>query len=324
MFKCDSSRILRSCSLLLLLQGSPWARAGADAGLPEAASSPLALQRFIEENGIFKLSELWEGLGVVHAGPSPSCEQVWARRTCSSELIRFLAPPLMIVLVHNYDANSDIYLRYMPVRSDAEDAWKFAGYFETSSKYFPLRHTVVSAGKTQFLVVNGQDASGTGAASEVEHWLDLSAAEFRPAFSYVLHGHFLALADGYVSREFRGSILTIKDEPTETITLSYRIDFTYDRLPMPVRLGSRTDTVAFSRGPDGLFAPSQALSTLRLEDLDLIYGAAGDAFSCDQLVRFDRPELSLLANRAGPGRGGDRVRQFVDNWCSEGSKKLLF
>lgn len=173
-----------------------------------------------------------------------------------------------------------------------------------------------------FLAATEQGASGTGVSSEVEKWRNLRRPDFNPVFSYATEGDFTALADGQISRHFRGYVTTLNKYPVESITVFYQIDVTYDRAGEALQLGSRQDTAVFTRRKGDAFEIDDKLSTASSADLAVLYGANGDAFSCDDLLLYDLASLSEIA--ANPDTKDDRrvwLGKFINRWCADSPEK---
>jgi hypothetical protein len=288
--------------------------------LAEASHSPEAVQGFIAAHSTFSLAPLWRSLGMPPTVVFPDCEEVWAWQMCSAELLTVSDPPQTIVLVRREDANVEMYLRYLRrPPSSTSGAWRFSGYLESAAKYFPLRHRIVMFAGTPFLAIAAQGVSGTGVSSEYERWVDLRGQDFKPAFSYTVEAQYSATVEGSVSRHFRGAVTTLKKSPSESITVTYHTDFTYQpEGQRALTLGTRQDTAVFvrQRGADFVLAP--ALSSVSATELNELYGAQGDAFSCDDLVKYDFKSLrEMLAGTANSDPRRPWLREYLDNWCTD-------
>jgi hypothetical protein len=124
------------------------------------------------------------------------------------------------------------------------DGWKFAGYHEVPLKYYPRRHEMMRFADKPFLEISVQGASGTGVASEIAEWFDLTLPVFEPVFSFPVQGqrHMTDLdisrgVSGYASQHQVGSV--------ETIHLGLSVRFSFDGND----LGELT-TPAAARPPD--------------------------------------------------------------------------
>ncbi len=300
----------------------PVVAADIETQLSDAAGSPQAIQRFVQDHPRFDWTPLWKALGIPDL-KVPPCEEVWAWHICSAELIDVLDPQQTIVLLTRGDSNLEVFLRYLD-QSELLNAprWRFAGYFKSFARYFPVRHRVVSFGGAPFLAVTGQSASGVGISREVETWMDLRRPDLQPVFSYATEAHYLSTADGYVSREFHGTVTTLKNKPVESITLFYQMKFTGESIDSgTLNLGSRTDTVVFTKQADDTFTVNNELSTVTASDFDKLYGMQGDAFSCDDLVHYDFASLSETFTMSANSNDRKRLIAYLNGWCSDTPNK---
>jgi hypothetical protein len=301
-----------------LIYGDMAARAAS--GLAETARSPEDVQRFVETHSTFDWGPLWSALKLpAQTTPRPcTAESAW--HVCSSELITILGPAQTIVHIQRSDSGSETYLRYMRQSNTlGPPLWRFAGMFQSSAKYFPTRHRILMFANTPFLAVTGQGVNGTGVSSEVESWMDLRDAAFTPVFSYSSEGQYAALVSGYVSRRFRGTVVALRKDPAESVTVSYHMDFADDQNPNQIfHLGAREDSVVFTRS-GGTFALDATASTVRKTEYDSLYAKFGDAFSCDQLVHYDFAALNDIA--MAPEQTDEKRKawlgKYLEDWCSD-------
>jgi hypothetical protein len=307
------------CVWWILVSASGDMSAQVAAGLAEAAQSPEGIQRFVETHSTFDWGPLWRALKLPGQTTPLPCAEEFAWQICSSELITIFNPAQTIVLLQRGDSNSETYLRYMrQPNASGSIQWRFAGIFQSSAKYFPLHHRILVFANSPFLAVTGQAVNGTGVSSEIESWMDLRDTDFKPVFAYTIEGEYSALFDGYVSRKFHGSVIALKKAPAESITVSYRVDFTDDQNPDRIfHLGTREDKVVFTRRGDS-FALDETASTIGEAEFDKLYSKFGDAFSCDELVHYDFAALSGIA--MAPSALGDQLKgwlgRYLDDWCS--------
>jgi hypothetical protein len=287
-------------------------------GLAAMARSPEGIQRFVEAHANFDWGPLWRALKLpAQTTPLPcAAESAW--QICSSELITILDPAQAIVHLQRSDSHSETFLRYMRMSDTNGPAkWRFAGVFQSSAKYFPIRHRILMFAGAPFLAVTGQEVSGTGVSSEVETWMDLRDTGFMPVLSYTIEGQYSALFEGYISRKFRGTVVALRKDPGESITVSYHMDFTDDQDPEQIMtLGAREDSVVFTR-KGAVFAMDATISTVREAEFDKLYAKFGDALSCDEFVHYDFAALSDIA--MAPEGADDRRKvwlgKYLEDWC---------
>jgi hypothetical protein len=117
----------------------------------------------------------------------------------------------------------DYYLRFLNQAS----TWKFAGYNEAFLRYYNRRHELMRFADKPFLKVSVQGASGTGIASEIEEWFDLTQPAFDPVFSFPVQGH-VALMDRAIGRELNGFASRDRRSSGEAIGVLLNVRFTFE------------------------------------------------------------------------------------------------
>ena len=100
------------------------------------------------------------------------------------------------------------------------------------------------AGKP-FLEISVQGISGTGVASEIAEWLDLTLPDFEPVFSYPLQGHH-DVGALEIAREIHGNASQQKNSRVETINLDLRARFSFEQT---IDLGEFPFTGYYERAP---------------------------------------------------------------------------
>ncbi|MBI4465066.1 MAG: hypothetical protein HY647_10210 [Acidobacteria bacterium] len=291
---------VRYIGLLALLLGCTPALSQDDADtadeLARAAQSPFDIQRFVETHSKFEWEPLWKALNI--EAWLPACSLNWAKHSCSSELITILNPPQILLLLHNDFSDFEVYLRFITEMQPSESAqWHFVGYYQPNVKYFRPEHRIVLFAGKPYLAVTGQAASGSGLSTEYEDWMDMTLSDFQPVFSYISKGHLSAFPSRRrFSREVWGSASALKEDPFESITVSYHIDFSIeaDNGAM-LRVGSREDTAIFTRTGSDKFMLDEKLSTATTEQVIELYEDLDSRISNEDFLRYIFPSLTRIA-----------------------------
>src|ERR1035438_8600108 len=105
--------------------------------------------------------------------------------------------------------------------------WKFAGYHEVPLQYYPRRHEMMRFAGKPFLEISVQGASGTGVASEIAEWFDLTLPVFEPVFSFPVQGQ-RHMTDLDISRGVSGYAPQHQVGSVETIHLGLSVRFSFD------------------------------------------------------------------------------------------------
>ncbi len=298
------------------MAGSMFCRADVATDLERAAQSPYDIQEFVDTHAAFKWNPLWRALKLTDDTFLPECEE----RSCSAKLISVGSPEQVIVILHHEPSWFEVYLRFVPVPSNGERRWRFAGHYQPNVKYFPPRHRIAQFGQRPYLVVTEQGVSGTGVSSEVETWIDLTISEMRSVFSYTSKGYSQPFPRG-VSRAERATILSLKSDPTESIRVQYSVEFeTEDASGRSIRLGRRMDTAVYTRQRPGEdFTLDGRQSPGFSDEVDALYNDFDGDPKNEDFLKFDFTFLKKLAS--GPNGASKRwLRQFLAN-CGETTEK---
>jgi hypothetical protein len=201
---------------------SLWAQ---DASRVPSASflSPFDLAQSIDSGNFIDWKAVSTRIGATDNSPVlPPCGDP-QYSPCSTELITVQNPPQVILLVQQTDSREDLFLRF----SKEDNGWRFAGYHIAPLKYYPSRHGMMRFDSKPFLKVSVQGESGTGLASEIEEWFDLTLPEFKPVFSFLVQGH-RSLTDIDIAREVYGFASQDRGSTVETIRLGLLVRFSFD------------------------------------------------------------------------------------------------
>ena len=303
-----------------------WASAGPEAGLAGAARSPYDIERFVEKTPAFDWSPLWRALKIQEQIVLPPCEgRQDAGRDCSSELILIAEPQVALVLLRSSPYHFEVYLRFIRESGgDGQENWRFTGHFEPRVKYFDPTHKIVMFGDRPHLVVTGQGEAGMCLSTEVEYWLDLAAAEFRPVFSYTAKGTFSECGASELYRSVRGSVVALQTEPVASITVDYEVDFSSaldlgGTNVLPARLGTRHDTIVYTRKVGEDFKVDEKRSTASEQLVQDLYEDLRRQPPPGDFLRWDLEELTAIAK--GPDTAERQWLEWFLKTCPETSEK---
>ncbi|HXD33372.1 MAG TPA: hypothetical protein VN643_19780 [Pyrinomonadaceae bacterium] len=208
--------------LLLLIVAWPlagFASQSADQFSPRIVStSPYEVARQINRarKRAAELDLLWKSLSVDEKG-FEGCGGFCRARIFRHELDGRPGAEVVVMTTGPFELSR--YLIFTP----AGKQWKLLGYIDHDfNKYEMSRHRVEHTGKNAWLVIRGQEGSGSGFALYGETWYQVSPLGVKPVLSYPSDGHTYPGSLG-VSREFKVKRI---GPGAKTITLSYTVTYT--------------------------------------------------------------------------------------------------
>ena len=146
--------------------------------------SPFELAQSVDSGALIDWKAVWKTLGRTELPPLlPHCGDP-QYSPCSTELISVPNPAQVILLLQTDMPSEDFYLRFTKQGQD----WKFTGYYIAHLKYYPRRHEMLRFANKPFLEISVQGERGTGIASELAEWFDLTLPTFDPVFSFPVQG----------------------------------------------------------------------------------------------------------------------------------------
>ena len=311
---------MRLAAALLTLLLAAAALAGVDEELAQAAKSPYDIARFVDRHASFQWEPLWQALGIKDADlATQPCEaREGAVRICSEELITIPDPSQVVLILRQEAFRWQVYLRFLRERGpDGWERWKFAGYYQPMVKDYPPKYRTIRFGKKPYLLLTSQGASGSDWSSELELWLDLTAAEFEPVFSLTIEGHYSGAPYG-VGRDTHATVVGLESEPVERIRVAYSVRF--KRFDVP--LGEQSDDAVYTRR-GGKFVFDAALSKRSAKDIGLLYDIDTESGpSNEDSIRNVLPALKKIA--AGPDTGDkDWLRGLLAQCKNTPEKRAL-
>jgi hypothetical protein len=114
--------------------------------------------------------------------------------------------------------------RYLVFKRASRGRWKFLGFVDHDfNRYQESSHRVLRARGRNWLVIRGQEGSGSGYALYAETWYEVSARGLRPVLYYPVGGGVVPWPSG-VSREFKARVVGARGEAS-SVALSYSVSY---------------------------------------------------------------------------------------------------
>lgn len=182
--------------------------------------SPFELARSINDvrrkQADLHLKETWQKLGI-EPGSFEECGSDCKARIYRHELSSQRGPEVVVKLTRFFDS-----CRYLVfARNEDDRRWKFLGHVDHDfNKYEMARHRIASANGRPFLVIRGQEGSGSGFALYAETWYDVSEQAVKPVLSYPSDGHTNPWPAG-LARSFQATQTFGAGRRTIQYTVSY-------------------------------------------------------------------------------------------------------
>lgn len=174
--------------------------------VPANSISPFELAKSINDvrrkHVDVDLKETWHQLGI-EAGSYEQCSNDCEVRVYRHELSSNSGTEVVLKLTRFVD-----FCRYL-VFGRALDGrgWKFLGHVDHDfNKYEMARHRIASVNGKPFLIVRGQEGSGSGYALYAETWYEVGDSGVKPVLSYPSDGHTYPWPAG-LARSFKVSTI---------------------------------------------------------------------------------------------------------------------
>jgi hypothetical protein len=191
---------------------------------PQAAAdsvSPIDLARSINKARraeVVELAATWQKLGI-DAGSFDVCGSGCEAKVFRYQLSSHNGPEVVLKLTQSFD-----FCRYLIFGQAKPGSWKFLGHVDHDfNKYEMARHRIATVNGKPFLVVRGQEGSGSGYALYAETWYEVSDNGVKPVLSYPADGHTYPWPAG-LARSFKAT--NIPTTNRERLTIQYTV--TYD------------------------------------------------------------------------------------------------
>ncbi|HEX8853436.1 MAG TPA: hypothetical protein VF754_08115 [Pyrinomonadaceae bacterium] len=170
------------------------------------------------ETDTVDLNRTWERLGIP-PGYFDTCDY------CAAEIFRHeldgeRGSETVLKLSKGFN---DLFL-YLVFKRAGGGRWQLLGFVDHDfNRYQASRHRVLRANGRNWLVVRGQEGSGTGYSLYAETWYEVSAKGVRPVLHYPVEGHVAPWPEG-VGREFKARF-TDPQPDARAVTLSYTVSY---------------------------------------------------------------------------------------------------
>lgn len=166
------------------------------------------------------LKETWQKLGI-EPRSFEECGSDCEAKISRHELSSHTGPEVVLKLTRFFD-----FCRYLVfARAENNGGWKFLGHVDHDfNKYEMARHRIALANGRPFLVVRGQEGSGSGFALYAETWYDVSDQGVKPVLSYPSQGQTYPWPAG-LARSFKVMTLPAAARANR-LTIQYTV--TYD------------------------------------------------------------------------------------------------
>jgi hypothetical protein len=163
------------------------------------------------------LKETWQKLGI-EPGSFEECGSDCEAKVFRHELSSHQGPEVVLRLTRFFDV-----CRYLVFGQAKDGGWKFLGHVDHDfNKYEMARHRIAPVNGRPFLVVRGQEGSGSGFAVYAENWYEVSDHGVKPVLSYPSDGHTNPWPAG-LARSFKAS--PIPAARTGRVTIQYTVNY---------------------------------------------------------------------------------------------------
>ncbi len=185
--------------------------------------SPFALAKSINDvrrkHVDVDLKETWQKFGI-EGGSFEECSNDCEARVFRHELSSHTGPEVVLKLTRFVD-----FCRYLVFgRTQDGRGWKFLGHIDHDfNKYEMARHRIASANGKPFLVVRGQEGSGSGYALYAETWYEVSDNGVKPVLSYPSDGHTNPWPAG-LARSFNVTTIPVAARANR-LTVQYTVSY---------------------------------------------------------------------------------------------------
>jgi hypothetical protein len=189
---------------------------------PTASISPIELARSINHarraQTNVELAETWQKLGV-DAGSFEVCGSDCEAKVFRYELSSHTGTEVVLKLTQSFDL-----CRFLIFGQAKDGGWKFLGHVDHDfNKYEMARQRIASVNGKPFLIIRGQEGSGSGFALYAETWYEVSDTGVKPVLNYPADGHTNPWPAG-LARSFQATNIPTTDR--ERLTIQYTV--TYD------------------------------------------------------------------------------------------------
>jgi hypothetical protein len=190
--------------------------------VPAASISPIELARSINNarraQTNVELADTWRKLGL-EAGSFEVCGSGCEAKVFRYELSAHTGPEVVLKLIQSFD-----FCRYLIFGQAKDGGWKFLGHVDHDfNKYEMARHRIATVNGRPFLVVRGQEGSGSGYALYAETWYEVRDNGVKPVLSYPSDGHTNPWPAG-LARSFKVSTI-LGQAGGNRLTLQFTVNY---------------------------------------------------------------------------------------------------
>ena len=200
--------------------------------------SPFEIKRRVDQNrraaSLGKREELdlqpyWKRLKIDSGAPD-RCDGCYEAKLFSLELDGQRGLEVLLKLTRAPEFCRYLAFKRARKSSGQRPLWKFLGHVDHDfNKYEWSRHRVLKADGQNWLVIRGQEGSGSGFALYGETWYEASEKGLRPVLHYPAEGHTYPWPSG-LSRQFKAQIIVPPRPAGQAKTLTIEYEVTYSAL----------------------------------------------------------------------------------------------
>ncbi|HYY94530.1 MAG TPA: hypothetical protein VE713_08435 [Pyrinomonadaceae bacterium] len=236
------------------------------------------------------------------------------------------------------------FFRYLVFKRAGRGRWRLLGFVDHDfNRYEESSHRVLRAGGRNWLVIRGQEGSGSGFALYAETWYEVSAKGLRPVLYYPVKGQAYPWPEG-VGRKFKARITSTRGAAKAVrllYTVSYeRLDYMKNEFVKLYRNHHQVQYVWNGRRRRFVFdAPRSNITEKEIEaiaELQVEMGegeriggseffSEGDAWKrggYDLFLKYNLRSLLKLARGADEGQK-EWLRQLLKDCADTREKRLL-
>ena len=193
--------------------------------LQPGSTSPFALARVIRnstETSPVDLRTVWHKLGVA-AEYFETCSGECEAKTYRRELDNRPGREVILELSRSWDVRR--FLVYTKVSSSRR--WKLLGYIDHDfNRYWMAKQRVVRAFGRNWLVIRGQEGSGSGYSLYGETWYRVTAEKVHRVLHYPVDGHTAPWPTG-VGWDFKGRVISNRSRNADVLDVRYKVAYEF-------------------------------------------------------------------------------------------------
>jgi hypothetical protein len=226
-------------SLLALGAGTGRAQSEHKSNAKPKASTPFELARAVNESKrmwdqnhtqvLVDLGFTWNRLGI-DPGPFAGCSGDCEAKIYRHELDSTPGKEIILKLMQSYNFCRYLIFARARTNSRARSKWKLLGYIDHDfNRYKMSSHRIVRASGTNWLVIRGQEGSGSGFSLYGETWYQVSDKGVRATLSYPFAGNTDPWPIG-LGRQFKARVFISRNSIRRSNEILIRYRVTYSTL----------------------------------------------------------------------------------------------